>query len=434
MSELLESEGLSPLSDKPKKSKKNKKNKKKKKNQVIEKEEKINEEIICDGCCYERDEPKVLNKIRYKCNECADYDLCEDCYQSRELFHPGHSFTKIEVKKSDKKIDIGNKVELIEPETNKQTKINQNQNQNQKNNQDNKNHIKIESLSFPQSIDIKKNENIKDRKKEKSNKIDNTKYKSIPIQSLFSKSPENKVVKSLNFSTPPQIKKTESIQQTMAQHLISQQPVQVSQQQPIQIQQQQQVQIQEQTSQQLSQPPQIYIQQPIQPPQPQSQSQPQPQSQSQPSSQPQTQQIYQQPQQQSPSQQQKTNYNFHSADPMQYNSYLLDPQLQYGNTQYIDNSNLYQTPPGFKSYNLFDTSHLYNNGYMQLSNDHLMSEIIKEYPFLCDSGININHLCGTDLENLSYQQLDILQDYCFYLAKRISDLKVNKAMQLRNYQ
>lgn len=427
MSELLESEGLSPLSDKPKKSKKNKKNKKKKKNQVIEKEEKINEEIICDGCCYERDEPKVLNKIRYKCNECADYDLCEDCYQSRELFHPGHSFTKIEVKKSDKKVDIGNKVELIEPETNKQTKINQNQNQ--KNNQDNKNHIKIESLSFPQSIDIKKNENIKDRKKEKSNKIDNTKYKSIPIQSLFSKSPENKVVKSLNFSTPPQIKKTESIQQTMAQHLIQQQPVQISQQ-PVQVSQQQPIQIQEQTSQQLSQPPQIYIQQPIQPPQPQSQPQPEPQ----PSSQPQTQQIYQQSQQQSPSQQQKSNYNFHSADPMQYNSYLLDPQLQYGNTQYIDNSNLYQTPPGFKSYNLFDTSRLYNNGYMQLSNDHLMSEIIKEYPFLCDSGININHLCGTDLENLSYQQLDILQDYCFYLAKRISDLKVNKAMQLRNYQ
>lgn len=427
MSELLESEGLSPLSDKPKKSKKNKKNKKKKKNQVIEKEEKINEEIICDGCCYERDEPKVLNKIRYKCNECADYDLCEDCYQSRELFHPGHSFTKIEVKKSDKKVDIGNKVELIEPETNKQTKINQNQNQ--KNNQDNKNHIKIESLSFPQSIDIKKNENIKDRKKEKSNKIDNTKYKSIPIQSLFSKSPENKVVKSLNFSTPPQIKKTESIQQTMAQHLIQQQPIQISQQ-PVQVSQQQPIQIQEQTSQQLSQPPQIYIQQPIQPPQPQSQPQPEPQ----PSSQPQTQQIYQQSQQQSPSQQQKSNYNFHSADPMQYNSYLLDPQLQYGNTQYIDNSNLYQTPPGFKSYNLFDTSRLYNNGYMQLSNDHLMSEIIKEYPFLCDSGININHLCGTDLENLSYQQLDILQDYCFYLAKRISDLKVNKAMQLRNYQ
>lgn len=53
-------------------------------------EEKPVHHAICDGC------NQRIAGIRYKCTECPDYDLCEECYPKREQIHPQvHPFTEI---------------------------------------------------------------------------------------------------------------------------------------------------------------------------------------------------------------------------------------------------------------------------------------------------------------------------------------------------
>jgi next-to-BRCA1 protein 1 len=46
--------------------------------------------VYCDVC------EKNIVGIRYKCNECANYDLCETCEVKKDVHHPGHSFLKID--------------------------------------------------------------------------------------------------------------------------------------------------------------------------------------------------------------------------------------------------------------------------------------------------------------------------------------------------
>ncbi len=52
--------------------------------------------IICDMCKYEFDDPK---EERYVCLDCADYDLCRGCENTRSLrqshFNDTHVFAKI---------------------------------------------------------------------------------------------------------------------------------------------------------------------------------------------------------------------------------------------------------------------------------------------------------------------------------------------------
>ena len=46
--------------------------------------------IICDGC-----EKSITLGIRYKCLQCANYDLCKNCIQGRGTIHPRHNFVKV---------------------------------------------------------------------------------------------------------------------------------------------------------------------------------------------------------------------------------------------------------------------------------------------------------------------------------------------------
>jgi hypothetical protein len=50
--------------------------------------------VTCDGC---RKTP--IEGIRYKCNVCSDYDLCEAC-KAKPNIHPGHAFSEISVPKA----------------------------------------------------------------------------------------------------------------------------------------------------------------------------------------------------------------------------------------------------------------------------------------------------------------------------------------------
>ena len=60
-----------------------------------EQEEKIHQGIECDGC--------GMNPIRgprFKCLDCPDYDICEDCY-SKET-HNEHNMQRISIKGKSK--------------------------------------------------------------------------------------------------------------------------------------------------------------------------------------------------------------------------------------------------------------------------------------------------------------------------------------------
>ena len=50
-------------------------------------EKPVHKNIICDGC------EKEIVGIRYKCYECNDYDLCEEC-EEKNTVHK-HIFLKI---------------------------------------------------------------------------------------------------------------------------------------------------------------------------------------------------------------------------------------------------------------------------------------------------------------------------------------------------
>lgn len=48
--------------------------------------------VVCDGC-----DMRPIRGIRYKCNECPDFDFCETCFaRAKDLHNPSHSFQKIE--------------------------------------------------------------------------------------------------------------------------------------------------------------------------------------------------------------------------------------------------------------------------------------------------------------------------------------------------
>lgn len=47
--------------------------------------------VVCDGC-----QTRDFSGVRYRCMSCADYDLCQTCYDCRNGFHPpSHSFEAI---------------------------------------------------------------------------------------------------------------------------------------------------------------------------------------------------------------------------------------------------------------------------------------------------------------------------------------------------
>ena len=48
---------------------------------------------ICNGC------DEQVDGIRFKCEECLDYDLCERCYKQEK--HPEHEFGRIVMVKCD---------------------------------------------------------------------------------------------------------------------------------------------------------------------------------------------------------------------------------------------------------------------------------------------------------------------------------------------
>jgi hypothetical protein len=48
--------------------------------------------VVCDHC-----DKNSIEGVRYKCNTCEDYDLCQECYPKRAAFHDlNHIFTPIE--------------------------------------------------------------------------------------------------------------------------------------------------------------------------------------------------------------------------------------------------------------------------------------------------------------------------------------------------
>lgn len=47
--------------------------------------------VRCDGC-----NASPIVGPRFKCNECADYDLCRGCHSNAALVHPAHTFTTID--------------------------------------------------------------------------------------------------------------------------------------------------------------------------------------------------------------------------------------------------------------------------------------------------------------------------------------------------
>ena len=62
----------------------------------------IHYDYICDGC-----EISPIKGVRYHCEQCPDYDLCEKCYSSEKKTNHGHSFKAIkEVKIPLKKFII----------------------------------------------------------------------------------------------------------------------------------------------------------------------------------------------------------------------------------------------------------------------------------------------------------------------------------------
>lgn len=46
--------------------------------------------VICDGC-----QARDFYGVRYRCLNCADYDLCDRCYAQRETIHPHHHFEEM---------------------------------------------------------------------------------------------------------------------------------------------------------------------------------------------------------------------------------------------------------------------------------------------------------------------------------------------------
>jgi hypothetical protein len=49
----------------------------------------ITHPATCDNC------HKSIQAVRYRCVDCADYDLCYYCFQDASVFHPGHSLEPI---------------------------------------------------------------------------------------------------------------------------------------------------------------------------------------------------------------------------------------------------------------------------------------------------------------------------------------------------
>ncbi|KAI9328305.1 hypothetical protein DFJ73DRAFT_861818 [Zopfochytrium polystomum] len=46
--------------------------------------------VFCDNC-----DGTKFSGIRYKCDDCPDYDLCEACFATAATFHPAHKFYKL---------------------------------------------------------------------------------------------------------------------------------------------------------------------------------------------------------------------------------------------------------------------------------------------------------------------------------------------------
>lgn len=50
----------------------------------------VHPQITCDGC-----EQFPITGERYKCVDCADYDLCRACHDRMQEIHPGHTFARV---------------------------------------------------------------------------------------------------------------------------------------------------------------------------------------------------------------------------------------------------------------------------------------------------------------------------------------------------
>ena len=52
-------------------------------------EELVHDSVICDGC------QNQMKRLRFKCQNCDDYDLCKTCYQRRLELHSHMDFLQI---------------------------------------------------------------------------------------------------------------------------------------------------------------------------------------------------------------------------------------------------------------------------------------------------------------------------------------------------
>jgi len=57
----------------------------------IKQNEVVHFNVTCDGC-----EANPIKGIRYKCNNCPNYDLCQQCYNKGGVHNSDHAFTTID--------------------------------------------------------------------------------------------------------------------------------------------------------------------------------------------------------------------------------------------------------------------------------------------------------------------------------------------------
>ena len=75
--------------------------------------ETIKEELCCNKCYEQTKSQNPINGNIYRCAECEDFDLCQQCFDKRTEFHPNHRFKEFIDNKFTK---IVSTVEIKKPE------------------------------------------------------------------------------------------------------------------------------------------------------------------------------------------------------------------------------------------------------------------------------------------------------------------------------